>query len=163
MMSNYVESEIGLHENVAKRKNVWAGEEMEMKHQLQWSKEKAKSAKGNEDYATVDLSQFRNTEVGVGYQAKGVVRQRSGYEESNISKTKRKETLPPQIPKADNALEQNIRQQPFKNDSERIQEKDMTNTSASSNKAPEFNKFLQSKGIRDFRREIEKILSQAYS
>jgi len=58
-----------------RRKGCWAGEEMEMTHQ---SKQRNDSKDSREKtYAAVDLSQFRNTEVGVGYQAKGVIRQRS--------------------------------------------------------------------------------------
>ena len=60
-------------------KGGWAGDELEMQHQMEHlSNNNTKNAT-----AAVDLSQFRNEEVGVGYQAKGVIRQRGG-KNSNI-------------------------------------------------------------------------------
>ena len=61
-----------------KRKNNnkggWAGDELEMQHQMKQLRDIDCNAKNTT--TAVDLSQFRNEEVGVGYQARGVIRQR---------------------------------------------------------------------------------------
>ena len=83
-----------------KRKGGWEGDEMEMQHQkmqqrLQQSAVACSTTNGY-DAAIVDLNQFRNEEVGIGYQAKGVVRQKvTGGDGENrsmriIDMTKRK-------------------------------------------------------------------------
>jgi hypothetical protein len=51
--------------------SAWAGEEMELEHQRQQPSDKKQT------YAAVDITQFQNTVVGKGYQAKHVVRQRT--------------------------------------------------------------------------------------
>lgn len=51
----------------------WAGRDLELEHQRQ---SLADNGEKKSQIAAVDLSQFRNEEVGKGYQAKHVVRQR---------------------------------------------------------------------------------------
>ena len=58
----------------------WAGENLEIEHQRQSLNEEKKSHTAT----AVDLSQFRNEEVGRGYQAKHVVRQRETAVSSSI-------------------------------------------------------------------------------
>lgn len=58
-----------LPRGVLKRKRGWAGEEMELEHQRQ--------NQSTSDPVAVDLGQFQNNEVGRGYQAKHVIRQKT--------------------------------------------------------------------------------------
>ena len=57
------------------RRRGWQGEELELEHQRRQVSANNKAAVGAAVAAAVDLDQFRNTEVGKGYQAKHVVRQ----------------------------------------------------------------------------------------
>ncbi|KAG7363929.1 hypothetical protein IV203_037131 [Nitzschia inconspicua] len=59
-----------------KRKG-WQGEELELEHRRQQMMAKPPSGTETTTVTAVDLNQFRNTEVGEGYQAKHVVRQRT--------------------------------------------------------------------------------------
>lgn len=61
-------------EGVLRRRKGWGGEEMELSH----VREKMRDSGSTDDVVAVDLNQFRNTVVGEGYQAKHVVRQKSG-------------------------------------------------------------------------------------
>jgi hypothetical protein len=114
---------------VTKRRRGWEGEEMEMVHQTEaFREDKGKAS------AAVDISQFQNHEVGKGYQAKHVVRQKTGEAPS-------------------------------------VKIKDMSggnNGADSKAKAPKRSaneireiraSYMKSAGLREFRKEIEKILS----
>merc|ERR1712157_519519 len=50
----------------------WEGGDLEITHQREYAKSSSQI-----DYAAVDMTQFHNTEVGKGYQAKHVVRQKT--------------------------------------------------------------------------------------
>lgn len=80
----------------------WGGNDLEMEHQRESFREQKNGA------AAVDITQFQNTEVGSGYQAKHVVRQKhfkqqpafavkdmTGGKEKKYNKRKRPE---PEIP-----------------------------------------------------------------
>ena len=81
----------------------------------------------------VDLNQFRNTEVGKGYQAKHVVRQRT----ATVAKTKT------------TTINSNV------------DVGQRNNGGAASNKTIEKEELLRNDGLRAFRREIESILSSS--
>ncbi len=70
------------HKTANKHRGGW-GEDMELAHQK--SSSNGGTSKTSQVVA-VDLNQFRNTEVGSGYQARHVVRQKTAGDE--ISKTK---------------------------------------------------------------------------
>mmetsp|Transcript_24585 Transcript_24585/g.51786 ORF Transcript_24585/g.51786 Transcript_24585/m.51786 type:complete len:161 (+) Transcript_24585:189-671(+) len=57
---------------VLRSRGGWDGDNLEIDHQ----RERLRSGVNENEPATVDLSQFRNVEVGKGYQAKHVIRQR---------------------------------------------------------------------------------------
>mmetsp|Transcript_6000 Transcript_6000/g.11151 ORF Transcript_6000/g.11151 Transcript_6000/m.11151 type:complete len:142 (+) Transcript_6000:278-703(+) len=110
-----------------KRRRGWQGEEMELEHQ-QGDISRTNVA------AAVDLSQFQNTEVGVGYQARHVVRQRTA------------ETAHPPLSSGERKAKK---------------QKHTTSAASSGNGGVVAGKdeFLQNCGLRAFRREIETILS----
>lgn len=66
-----------LPRGLPKRRRGWEGEDMEL------LRDDAPTAVS---HAAVDLQQFRNTEVGKGYQAKHVVRQRTGMDSRDAVK-----------------------------------------------------------------------------
>ena len=154
------ENEYDRAKPVTKRKG-WEGEEMEMNHQRQHLQNNKNSSK----FTAVDLSQFRNTEVGVGYQAKGVVRQRSltVMEESKTGSTvkdmsKRKATT--------SKLDDNGNEPQGKREGSRStkrskqKEREVDCDAQNETNFSSVQKYLQCKGLRDFRREIEKILNE---
>jgi len=96
----------------SRKRKGWDGAEMELAH-------KCENKFDSGEAAAVDLRQFHNTKVGEGYQAKHVIRQRTG-------KVKKVEILD---------MSQNTSQKDIK-----------------------LKKYLQSDGIRDFRRLLEQIL-----
>ena len=116
---------------VASRHRGWAGEELEMNHTLDQNRHGS-----NSKFAAVDLNQFRNTIVGVGYQAKGVIRQRSGSEA-----IKEKVTKHSSAPK------------------EALSKRAGNSTGKKPDKKQRLESYLQCVGIREFRRQIEEILS----
>jgi hypothetical protein len=115
---------------VTKRRRGWEGEEMEMVHQREaFREDKGKAS------AAVDISQFQNHEVGKGYQAKHVVRQKTG--EAPSVKTK-------DMSGGNNGVADSKAKAPKR----------------SSNEISEIRaSYMKSAGLREFRKEIEKILS----
>ncbi|CAJ1969550.1 unnamed protein product [Cylindrotheca closterium] len=103
-------------------KRGWQGSSMEMEHQQDSSRNKK-----SKNVAATDKQQFYNTEVGVGYQAKHVMRQPSKRDPKNkvVDMTGGKD---------------------FKSEKKRPETK-------------KFENVIECKGLRDFRREIEKILN----
>lgn len=114
---------------VMKRRRGWEGEEMEMVHQ----KEAFREDKGKVS-AAVDISQFQNYEVGKGYQAKHVVRQKTG--EAPSAKIKDMS--------GDNNGADSKAKAPKRSANE------ISEIRAS---------YMKSAGLREFRKELEKILS----
>jgi hypothetical protein len=97
---------------------------------------------GGSSYTAVDLGQFRNTQVGEGYQAKHVVRQKTVPSHNT--------THPPVINKVDTKIpynEEGISSRPLKKKRGSIEQ--------------EAEKYIRCEGIRDFRRELERILALA--
>ena len=109
----------------ARKKSGWQGEELELQHKM--------SNSTSNTAAAVDLSQFRNTEVGVGYQAKHVVRQRTGVEK----------------------VENDDVMQAIQDTNQRA----ATKSSQTTKQAATTSEMLGNKGLRDFRKEIESILN----
>ena len=149
------------------KKRGWAGEEMEMNHSR--SSLSAPGETTTTNATTIDFSQFRNEEVGQGYQAKGVVRQKSHAEREEvkiIDMTRNVEL---------DALDQ---QQHAKIDNQKGIEEDTTKSGAGEIKSkPKRRKkkddnqnhgkttlnietLLPNDGLRIFRKELEKIISE---
>jgi hypothetical protein len=103
----------------------WQGDEMELQHQLEHQ------GKSTDVITAVDLTQFQNTQVGIGYQAKHVVRQRmASMSTAPIAIHTPQPSKTTAVPKA----------------------------SATTN-VPGKEDLLRNEGLRAFRKEIEKILS----
>jgi len=124
-----------------KKGAVWEGEQMELEHYLE--DRLAGDNRTRQGTATaVDLSQFQNIAVGHGYQAKHVIRQRTLEEEPKL--TINKSELTPKNDVTDrNTINNN-----------------KNNTKVSTTAAPNLlrpKQLLQSKAMRDLRRELEKM------
>ena len=124
-----------------KSQKGWGGGELEMEHQLESFREKKSGA------AAVDISQFQNTEVGKGYQAKHVVRQKQYVD-----------------PETADVQDMTTRY----NDSSKEETKKITNKKRKepSGTKPKkdtpktrLKKYMGCTGMRNFRREIQDILS----
>jgi len=107
-------------------KNLGWGEAMELAHE----REREKNNGATQQPVAVDLNQFRNTEVGKGYQAKHVVRQRTA------TATKTKITT----------INSNV-------------DRRNHNGPATATTTIKKEELLRNDGLRAFRREIENILS----
>lgn len=125
----------------------WAGEELEIEHRRE-------QLRNNEfkSHTTVDLGQFQNKEVGVGYQARGVIRQRGadGPQMKIIDMTKKvgqdkQETC---------SVESSSKKK-------RKREKKSNRDSKKKAKDDPLKMFLECKALRDFRKEIEKIYQES--
>jgi hypothetical protein len=126
-----------LPRGVLKARAGWKGDDMEMEHQREMmTRETDKSSTS----AAVDLEQFRNKEVGVGYQAKHVVRQRSGQT--------------PKLKIHDMSRASNEHGEIKKTKKRKHEEK----SEVKEDPAERVRKYLQSEGLRQFRKELEKIV-----
>jgi hypothetical protein len=109
----------------------WEGEELEI------AREREAVAKTSAS-AAVDLQQFRNVEVGKGYQARHVIRQPSARETSQ--------------PKIKDMMKE--RKKSKKRERDQHEEGETRHDSR-------LRKYLKCDGLRNFRKEIEKIVSSA--
>ncbi len=164
------------------RKRGWAGEEMEMAHQREKIRETStENGSGSEPtkgasakYSTVNLDQFRNREVGQGYQARGVIRQRTGISSSSampiLDMTKKKSLIDDENGRpmkdderiaekeADDGKEKKKKKKHHRNSSSKRNESSVQSSQKVS-KITE--RYIAEKGIREFRKELHKILSEA--
>lgn len=136
-----------------------------------------------EKYPTVDLEQFYNTRVGSGYQAKGVIRQKTAHDskiqiidrsqrakdgESHVARSVINEKVSDGKMRLgdeeDNDSDSKSRghsrgKKRKKRHSKRTRSESSPPKQRSNKRLAE--KYLQCKGIRDFRKELEKILSES--
>ena len=117
------------------RKRGWGGEELEMNHSREQLREGTST-----NYTAVDLKQFHNTIVGVGYQAKGVIRQKY------------------QLQEAVQVHDMRADQKPLGSPSEPSKRKG-NNTQTKRSKLQRQERFIQCAGLREFRRQLEEILT----
>eukprot|EP00554_Chaetoceros_debilis_P006014 CAMPEP_0194073200 /NCGR_PEP_ID=MMETSP0149-20130528/711_1 /TAXON_ID=122233 /ORGANISM="Chaetoceros debilis, Strain MM31A-1" /LENGTH=144 /DNA_ID=CAMNT_0038753179 /DNA_START=294 /DNA_END=728 /DNA_ORIENTATION=+ len=134
---------------------------------------------GDEQYSTVNLEQFRNREVGVGYQARGVMRQKTGLASTGSMKivdmTKKRHRDEKSIDSTSSVESSGERKSSHKKkkkkkhkhkrstSSKRTRTRDQSPSPKESNSTGDENiqKYLQCKGIINFRKELHKILSEA--
>lgn len=116
-------------------KRGWAGEELEISHRNE--------QKPKDDYAAVNIKQFQNTEVGAGYQARGVVRQKTAGGEAPQSQHVRDMT---------HAV--------TGDSSERKRPKE-AKEKGTTTKRKRLEEYMKCDGIREFRKEIEHLLASA--
>jgi hypothetical protein len=119
-----------LPKGIKRNRGGWQGEDLEMEH----SRDASQSGK-RKNVAAVHVEQFQNHVVGKGYQAKHVIRQKTGKE------------------KVAAAIVDMTGGKAAKESS----------SSSQTQPSSKFNRktYIQCKGLREFRREIEKILSSA--
>jgi len=149
-----------LPRGVLKTRAGWAGEELEREHSA--------TTKGTAGaVAAVDLSQFRNTEVGKGYQARHVIRQRTAADGGESSQKKDMAQPEPASLKEDNNNKKKKikkRQKKEEKDGEEVDE-DANRLSSrdrkKTKKGAKVSKYLESQGIREFRKELESIVSSS--
>jgi hypothetical protein len=120
---------------------AWQGEEMELDHQRETEQRDRDTE--TTTVTAVDLNQFRNTEVGKGYQAKHVVRQNTATTNDTAAQIIDAETMIPASTK--------------KRRSAAMTTRDNTTTTVAV--VTEKEELLRNDGLRLFRREIENILS----
>lgn len=132
---------------------AWQGEEMELDHQRETERrdrDRDESSTGAAIVTAVDLNQFRNTEVGKGYQAKHVVRQNTATNNDTAAAAQviiDAGTMTPASTKKRRSAAVRM---------ERRADIDAATTVAV---VTEKEELLRNDGLRLFRREIENILS----
>jgi len=148
----------GLPRGVLKGRGGWQGEALELEHQRAILREEAAddyggdgadptASKKKKAAVAVDLDQFRNTEVGKGYQAKHVIRQKSAkHEEVKV---------------------RDMSKQPEKKKKRKCGDDDKASPPAVSGEDTNTGldktllKYLQCEGMRIFRKELDKIESSS--
>jgi hypothetical protein len=119
----------------------WQGDELELEHQ----RERIRSAKDQDGdtHAAVNLSQFRNTVVGEGYQAKHVVRQA----------TKKEDQIPVIDMSKPSSARAEGRNKRHHDDRETRRKEDKKGSSTDDR----VRRYLCCRGLREFRMELDKI------
>jgi hypothetical protein len=120
-----------------RRRGGWQGDDLELER-----KEPTDVA----PHIAVDLSQFRNTEVGKGYQAKHVIRQRSATAAKEATMTVRDMTKVYTTAKKSKEAKVNKRKS-SRDDKKRPQQ--------------QLQRYLQCRGLRTFRKELAAIEAPA--
>ena len=135
-------------------KKGWAGEEMEMSHRREQLRNTDHTRTSAQQYGTVNLEQFQNKEVGHGYQARGVIRQRTGLPSSNLNivdMTMSKKN--PQQEKEDTSASSSKEKRRKRKSKRKRNGKEIPTDPTE--------QFLRCTGLRDFRKELEKILLES--
>ena len=148
-----------------KSQKGWGGGDLEMEHQRESFRQQKKGA------AAVDISQFQNTEVGKGYQAKHVVRQR-GLQHHDLSGQQKQQTTADLVfqdtggssgTRAKEEKEESKSSSRNKKRKERgsdsIKEEERKPRRRKDTHKTRLEKYLACAGMRNFRREIEEMLS----
>lgn len=146
-------------------KKGWAGEEMEMSHRREQLRNSDHTRTSAQQYGTVNLEQFQNKEVGHGYQARGVIRQRTGLPNSNLKIVDMSKKNPQQEKEEDGG--KSVTSASSSKDKGRKRKSKSKRKRSDSEKTREeiqidsTEQFLRCKALRDFRKELEKILSES--
>mmetsp|Transcript_26455 Transcript_26455/g.78265 ORF Transcript_26455/g.78265 Transcript_26455/m.78265 type:complete len:180 (-) Transcript_26455:143-682(-) len=152
------------------RRGGWKGDDMEMEHRMDHLRRSKSSSVGGDrlesgdaspggggdvSYTAVDLSQFRNTEVGKGYQARGVVRQKGTYgggdvkiRDMTVNGVGRGQGFP-QVGDEPRIFDKN------KFNSKKRRSDDVEREAGITRRE----RYLRCRGLREFRKELDKILS----
>ena len=143
-------------QDTSKAKKGWAGGEMEMSHHREQLRSTDHVSKTQ--YGTVDLGQLQNKEVGHGYQARGVVRQRNGQERSGMKIV----DMTKNTHEKEDDINSGISTSSSKEKRRKRTSKRKTKVPTKKDKDEDpVQKYLQCKALCDFRRELEKILSES--
>lgn len=104
-------------------------------------------------FQTVNLDQFRNNEVGKGYQARGVIRQNTGLASMSNMKVIDMTKKP--------AEKQSTGSHEHDDDRESKRRRGNKTQKKSTASLRVVDEYLRNKPLRDFRKELQKILSEA--
>jgi hypothetical protein len=122
-----------------RRRGGWQGDDLELDR---------KDPTDVAPHAAVDLSQFRNTEVGKGYQAKHVIRQRSAAAKETIMAVRDMTKVDTTVKKSKEAKVK--KRKSFRND-----------TSQQQQQQQQLQRYFQCQGLRTFRKELAAIEAPA--
>ena len=152
---------------VLKSSTAW-GDDLELRHKRERIRQ-GQDAAAAAEHTAVDINQFRNVEVGSGYQARHVVRQRTGNEEGSGGGMKVRDMTGG----ASAAEARSTRDRDDAKGREKRKDKDAKGKASdeSSKRSRKYkaekdaqniaDQYLKCKGVREFRLELEKILSSA--
>lgn len=156
---------------IKSRRGGWEGEELEIEHSRKQQQQHSSdeddggdggSSKKKTQHVAVDLNQFRNTEVGKGYQAKHVIRQRSAHSAADPyaarSELKIMDMSQPQPTKKGKKTKKKKSRK--KEDEKRKRKRDGSNDddgAVEDGRDARLLKYLRCEGIRIFRKELEKM------
>lgn len=148
---------------VPTRRRGWEGEALEL--------ERDDAPAGASTHAAVDLQQFRNTEVGKGYQAKHVVRQRTGLPSSRSEDVhdmtaaggaKDKERSKRSSSKKSKKRKRRDSSPPLKDkDYDGRKRENSSFSSRGDSKSERLEKYLKCEGLKRFRKELESIVKES--
>lgn len=139
---------------VLKTRTAWAGDQLEMDR----TREQIRRGADDKIHAAVDISQFQNKEVGSGYQARHVVRQKTGSGTDGVKVRDMTGCALSSDKKGREVKSEPNKRKKSKNESSSSKRK--RDIGASHDKHTMADEYLQCKGVRDFRIEIEKILRE---
>lgn len=113
------------------KRRGWAGEGLELQHQREHEGK-------NDDYTAVDIRQFQNTVVGSGYQARGVIRQKTASDGTTVRDLTRSNT--------------DDKEKPIQRQSD---------THSRETRCQKVERYISCEGIREFRKEIEQLIKSS--
>ena len=145
---------------VLRSSTAW-GDDLELKHKRERIRQGQDGGNGADQHAAVDINQFRNVEVGIGYQARHVVRQKTGNEEVGGGMKVRDMTggaSGKERTKSDRT-DNKPTKETDKSSKRSKKHKDTCKTDADKQNVAD--QYLKCKGVREFRLELETILSSA--
>jgi len=152
---------------VLKSSTTW-GDDLEMKHKRERIRQGQDGAAAAAEHTAVDINQFRNVEVGSGYQARHVVRQRTANEGSGGDGMKVRDMT---RGASGTEAERSRCSDRDSGGKEKRKEKDSNDADKSSKGSRKHksdkgeqnaaDRYLNCEGVREFRLELEKILSSA--
>lgn len=141
---------------VLRSRGGWDGDNLEIDHQ----RERLRSGNNEDEMpAAVDLSQFRNEEVGKGYQAKHVIRQK-GITLATGSKTGVVDMSGGKFTQNDKLGDEDDARTGSSSKKRGLERGDKDSGRKRQHKDPRLESYLKCKGMRDFLRETEKILQK---
>ena len=153
---------------VLKSSTAWGGDNLELEHKRQRIRQ-GQDVAAAADHTAVDINQFRNVEVGSGYQAQHVVRQRTGNDGGSSGGAMKVRDMTGGASAASEGRSTSDRD--GAKGKEKRKDKDAKASDKSSKRSRKHkaekdeqniaDQYLKCKGVREFRLELEKILSSA--
>ena len=151
---------------VLKSSTAWGGDNLELEHKRQRIRQ-GQDVAAAADHTAVDINQFRNVEVGSGYQARHVVRQRTGNDGGSSGGAMKVRDMTGGASAAAEGRSTSDRVDAKGKDKDaKAKASDKSSKRSRKHKAEKdeqniADQYLKCKGVREFRLELEKILSSA--